>query len=111
MMKTILGGYLPGTNSCRYHPITNILIKCSELYEKFDIIMNDAIIESFQNIDKEYKIEINQDNNYNIVLTVNDKTIYSQKQLYCFKINLHLNKMILEDLNFVEFLSGYIYDC
>jgi hypothetical protein len=114
MIRTVLGGYLPGTNSCRYHPITNLKIKENPLWEYFDIIMNDKVVTTIENTNsnKSYAVEINRNNtSYDLNLEVNNKEIYKASQLYCFKVNLHLTKIIFDNVDFIEPQSSYIYDC
>jgi hypothetical protein len=102
--KQIIGGYLPGTNSMRLHPIRNIIIQ-PEGWKHFTLEVNNKTF-NFENISKEITINMNYNNGYKIVLYVNDKEIY--QHLYIFHYTLTFSGDF--DENCISYKQEHIYD-
>ena len=68
-------------DSMMYHPIQNILL-LKNGWTSMKVIFNGNILREYKNNGKEMKIEMTQDDNYNINLFVNNDKIKSERQLY-----------------------------
>ncbi len=103
-VKQIIGGYLPGTNSVRLHPIRNIIIK-PEGWTQFTLEVNNKTF-NFQNISKEVTINMNYNDSYKIGLYVNNKEIYQYP--YIFHYTLTFNGHY--DESCISYKQEMIYD-
>ena len=101
----IFGGYLKETQSMRYHPIKNILIKPNG-WKYIKLIIDGQIITKICNTGKPINFEQKHLNDYNIVLTVNDYEYYKKKQVYEYTLDIDC-----DDPNIVEYSDSMIYDC
>lgn len=109
-MSKVIGGYIPGTKSMRYHPIKNIFTKDNWNTAIIKVI-NEYYPENNKNIliqmdknEKESLFQIKMDNDYKLKLYYNDKEIYSDDHLYYYEITFDLKIDI-------ELRDGMIYDC
>ena len=103
-IKQIIGGYIPGTKSCRNHSIKNINIK-PDGWKEFTLEVNGKTFQ-FENINKELNIEINYNNSYKMGLYINDKEIYQYP--YLFNYTIIFNGDFNE--NCITYKDGNIYD-
>ena len=103
--KQIIGGYIPGTNSTRNHPIKNIIIK-PDGWKEFTLEVNGKTFQ-FENINKELNIEISLNDNYKIVLYINNKEIYKHSYIFHYTITFSGDF----DEKCVTYKDETIYDC
>jgi hypothetical protein len=103
-IKQIIGGYLPGTNSVRSHPIKNITIQPID-WTEFNLEVNGKTFQ-FENINKEVNIEMKYNDSYKIGLFVNNTEIYQCQYIFHYTINFigNFNK------NCLTYKSDSIYD-
>jgi hypothetical protein len=103
-VKQIIGGYLPGTNSVRTHPIRNIIIK-PEGWTQFILEVNNKTF-NFENISKEVTINMNYNNDYKMVLYVNDLEIYQYPYIFHYTLTFSGNF----DENCISYKQSMLYD-
>jgi hypothetical protein len=103
---TIQAGYLPTTHSKRYHPVQNVTIKSSDENKTINIIYKDLTVRKITD-NKEHKIIMSQDNNYNILLKLDDVIIITNQHLF------HVDLEVIHESsnNYIETYKGMIYDC
>ena len=104
-VKQIIGGYIPGTNSVRMHPIKNIIIK-PDGWTKFTLEVNNKTF-NFENKNEELIIDIHDNNSYKIALFINNKEIYQNTHIFHYTLNFigEFNE------NCISYKQGTIYDC
>ncbi len=103
-VKQIIGGYLPGTNSLRLHPIRNIIIQ-PEGWKYFTLEVNNKTF-NFENISKEITINMKYNNGYKMGLYVNDKEIYQYPYIFHYTLNFIGDF----DKNCISYKQEMIYD-
>jgi hypothetical protein len=64
-----------------YHYVQNVIISKAG-WTKLSVKYNDNIIKEYVNSDIDYKFELTQDNQYNIILKCNDTEIINERQLF-----------------------------
>ena len=98
------GGYIKGTVSTRTHPITDITVLKSNLWNRVTVIIGKTIL-SFGNIGTNIIIKLECDDNYNMNLLVNDKVHYSERTLYEFEV-----KVDSDDETIISKTQSFVYD-
>lgn len=96
-------GFL-GKSAGYYYYIQNVKFNQSG-WNNVKIIFDNTIIAEYSNTNKEMKIEMIQDNSYNILLKIDDKVIKQSRQL--FKIDLDVSGA---NDNFYKYEEGLIVD-
>lgn len=115
-MSKVIGGYIPGTNSMRMHPIKNILVKSDFISAKIRIFNENYkenhpeykqknISIEINNKEKENLFEIKMNNDYKLDLYHNNYKIYSDNYLYYYEISFD------SKIDNIELKDGMIYDC
>ena len=120
-IKTILCGYLPGTESApaRYHPVQNITLTESDDWSRAEICYTDnetkqtKILYTIGNIpnstpNSTYNIVMLDAHNYMIALYVNGKLVTESKHLFHVELKIHLFSETA-DLNFIQYVAGRSY--
>lgn len=98
-------GYL-GKSVGYYHFVQNVILQKMGWKEvKIKNSFNNDI-HKYQNIGEEMKIKMTMDNNYNIMLLVNEKCIVMSRTLF----EVELNVMAESKTNFYKFDEGLIVD-
>jgi hypothetical protein len=115
-MKTILCGYLPGTESVRYHPVQNIRLTESDDWSRAEICYTDKetkltkTLYTIGNIpNTSYNIVMLDTHNYMIALYVNGKLVIELQHLFHVEIKIHLCSEIA-DLTFIQYHTDHIND-
>ena len=93
-----------GKSAGYYYYIQNIILNESG-WTNVKILCNNTIIKQFTNIGKEIKIEMLQDNSYNILLKVDDKIVKISREL--FKVDIDVTNT---NENFYKYEEGLIVD-
>ncbi len=100
----VKGGYLKGTNSCRTHPIKNVVVKNTKAWSRITVkALNDAV--TLCNIGFNYYIKLTTTNDYKIALVVNEKEYFKASTLFEFEVEIDT-----DDESLVEFKDDHIYD-
>jgi len=87
-MNVIKGGFL-GKSAGYYYYIQNITLnKTGWITAKLKY--NNKISEIYKNYKTEVSFEMKQDNQYNILLNVNGKTINTNRQLFDYELEIEL---------------------
>lgn len=87
-MNVIKGGFL-GKSAGYYYYIQNITLnKTGWLTAKLKY--NNKISEIYKNYNTDVSFEMKQDNQYNIILKVNNKDIFIDKQLFDYELEIEL---------------------
>jgi hypothetical protein len=133
-IMNILCGYLPNTESLRYHKIHGLELLPStkwtraEVYYKGNIIYTienqqftsivdsgnqqfTGIVDSGNIPSKQYEISMKSNNN-NIILYVNNNIIMENKSLFYVEIKLYLLNEVnqLNETNFINYIYSMIAD-
>jgi len=101
----IKGGYIKGTVSTRAHPITDITVLRSNLWNRVTVTIGKTIL-SFGNTGTNIIIKLHCDDNYNMILLVNDKAHYSERSLYEFEVEVDS-----DDEKIISKTQRMYYDC
>jgi hypothetical protein len=101
----VFGGYLKGTQSMRYHPIRNIVLKPFG-WKYVNLYINGELITKICNSGKQINFEQKLLDDYYIVLEVNGCEYYKNKQVYEYTLDIDC-----DDTNIVEYSDSMIYDC
>ncbi len=101
----ISGGYL-STNSTRMHPIRNLIIKPIG-WTTIELIVERNFITKICNNGKNIKFNMEYDDNYRIILKVNNYTYYSSQHLFSYELNIDIQN---NELNTIEYIDNTIYD-
>lgn len=108
---TVLCGHLPDTKSSRLHPIQNIILKSTTDWTRAEFYYNENVIYTIGNMPShKYNISLQTDGYYNLNLTVNDKIIMTEKQLFFVEIKIQTTSSDFNINNFVELYDTTIYD-
>jgi hypothetical protein len=107
---TVQSGYLPGTQSCRYHPVQHVTIKATSFNKEIKIMFENIQIQ-IKNDNLEHKIILVHDSNYNLLLKLDDKTIITQSQLYYVNIIISADNPNINLNDYITFTKHMIYDC
>ena len=86
----VKGGYLKGTVSTRAHPIVDITVLKSNLWNRVTVTIGKTIL-SFGNTGSDISIKMICDDNYNMNLVVNNKVHYSECTLYEYDVEVDTN--------------------
>lgn len=105
-IHTIQAGYLPTTQSCRYHPVQNVTIKSSDEKKTINIIYKELTVRKIID-NKEHKITMSDDMNYNILLKLDDEVILTDRHLFYVDIEVTHES----SNNYLETSESMIYDC
>ena len=110
--KTVICGYLPTTNSCRYHPVQNIMLCPSQGWSRAEIIyIKDGVSNNIFTIgnilNKNFNIIMSDTNDNKILLLVNNKILMEDKFLFYVEIKIYLNS---EDVStdFIKYIEDTI---
>jgi hypothetical protein len=101
------GGYLKGTQSMRYHPIKNIILK-PDNWKSLNLLINGDLITKICNTGSIINFKQILSDDYNIVLTVNGYEYYKNKQVYEYTLDIICEN---DNDNFIEYSDDMIYDC
>jgi hypothetical protein len=85
-LKQIIGGYMPGTNSVRNHPIKNIIIQPNG-WTKFILEVNGKTFDFENKNNNELVFDMHDDNSYKIGLYVNNNQIYQNTYIFHYTLN------------------------
>ncbi len=83
----VKGGYLKGTDSIRAHPIVDITVLKSNLWNRVTVTIGKTVL-SFGNTGTSMSIKLKGDDNYNMNLVVNNKVHYSERTLYEYDVEV-----------------------
>ncbi len=100
----VKGGYLKGTVSTRAHPIVDIMVRKSNLWNRVTVTIGKTIL-SFGNIGTNVSIKMVCDDNYNMNLVVNDKVHYAERTLYEYEVEVDA-----EDSSLIVKTQNMFYD-
>ena len=99
----VKGGYLKGTNSCRMHPVKNIIVKNSPKWSRITVkALNDAV--TVCNIGFNYVIKMTTSGD-GVVLKINEKNYFEQPSLFEFEVEIDT-----DDMSVLEIKEDMIYD-
>lgn len=98
-------GYL-GKSAGYYHYVQNVILQKTGWIEVKIKNSFNKDIHKYKNAGEEMKIELTSDNNYNILLQINGKSIVISRTLF----EVELNVMAESETNFYKFEEGLIVD-
>ncbi len=99
----VKGGYLKGTDSCRMHPVKNVIVKNTKDWSRITVkALNDAV--TVCNIGFNYVIKITTSDD-GVVLKINEKIYFERPTLFEFEVEIDT-----DNASVVEFKDDHIYD-
>lgn len=101
----VQAGYLLN-DTFRMHPIKNLLIKPIE-WTTIELIVDGNIITKICNNGNNINFSMTFDDNYMIVLKVNNNTYYCSNNLFNYELNIDIEN---NNSNIIEYIDNIIYD-
>lgn len=89
-MNVIKGGFL-GKSAGYYYYIQNIKLNKTG-WQKAKLVYKNNVKSIYNNCGDELSFEMKQDNNYNILLNVNGKSVIIDKHLFDYELEIEMNQ-------------------
>ncbi len=99
----VKGGYLKGTDSCRMHPVKNVIVKNSKSWSRITVkALNDAV--TVCNIGFNYVIKMTTSDD-GVVVKINEKIYFERPTLFEFEVEIDT-----DDISVIEIKEDLLYD-
>jgi hypothetical protein len=99
----VKGGYIEGTNSCRMHPVKNVIVKNTKAWTRITVkALDDSV--TVCNIGFNYIIKMTTSDD-GVMVKINEKNYFEHPTLFEFKVEIDT-----DDMSVVEFKDDNLYD-